>query len=530
MASSRGNGRGRAARGPALYQDQGPARHVIYDPHLHGSAEWGEPQHFLERGYGPDGDHLLGYAPAAARGGRAVPVTYDGHRHQLIVGPTRSGKGVSGAIPRLFDHRGGAIVLDVKDGELARATAFYRSKILGQDVRLIDPYDVVASDLGMETARLNPIDAIDLDSDDAFDQAMLIAEACVLPEGRGDAHWDGEAEALIAGLCLFEAQNASDHGGNLAGVRANLNRSAAEWDLLLAEMMASPYRLVRDAAARIESKADRERSGVISTAQRHTHFLESGKLAGSLSATDFDLGTIGDNTAIYIVLPARRLRTARRWLRVVLSVLIHAVTALPSRPAPPVLFVLDEMAALGKLDIVLQSFGLMAGYGLQMLGIVQDFSQLKDLYGERWQTFIANSGTTQCFGTNDHFTAKYLSDLCGIESVETVSAESARVRASLFGDPAWRSAEDSLHGRALITPDELMSLHPAVQVTILAAARPFIGYRPVYYLDARYRDRRGRPLFPQHPDHADKPIPRAVDFTRTGLDLGAVLAPHLKVG
>ncbi|WOI35361.1 TraM recognition domain-containing protein (plasmid) [Tritonibacter scottomollicae] len=36
--------------------------------------------------------------------------------------------------------------------------------------------------------------------------------------------------------------------------------------------------------------------------------------------------------------------------------------------------------------------GLMAGYRLQLWPILQDMSQLKDLYGERAGTFIANAG------------------------------------------------------------------------------------------------------------------------------------------
>ena len=53
--------------------------------------------------------------------------------------------------------------------------------------------------------------------------------------------------------------------------------------------------------------------------------------------------------------------------------------------------------------------GLMAGYGLQRWPILQDMGQLKDLYGERAGTFIANAGVQQVFGVNDFETAKWLS-------------------------------------------------------------------------------------------------------------------------
>jgi type IV secretion system protein VirD4 len=449
----------------------------------------------------------------------------------MVVAPTRGGKAVSASVPMLLDHPGSAVVLDVKDGELALITAGYREEVLGQSVFIIDPFDVVCSRLGREPARLNPMDAVDLDGDEPFDNALLIAESCVIPESTGDSHWSGEAEALIAGLVLAEGQRRL-HGetAQLADVRAALNLGKAGFGEYVGAMFESPYALVRGAAGRISNKADRERSGVISTAHRNTHFLESAKLAASLSASDIDLSRIGENTSVYIVLPARRIRSAKRWLRLLIAGLIGAVTALPRKPDPPVLFLLEEMATLERLSVVEQSFGLMAGYGLQLCGIVQDFTQLRDLYRDRWETFLANSAAIQCFGTNDLFTARYLSELCGRTTVEQLGYETALRRSSLFGDPDYRSERDSMAPRQLITTDELMGMHPCVQLIVLASARPVMAYRPAYFLDARYRDRRGKPLYDVHPHHADKPLAPALDFLKAGLDLGGALAPWLEVG
>lgn len=191
---------------------------------------------------------------------------------------------------------------------------------------------------------------------------------------------------------------------------------------------------------------------------------------------------------------------------------------------------LEEMATLERMAIIEQSFGLMAGYGLQLVAVIQDFSQLRDLYRDRWQTFLANAASIQCFGTNDQFTAKYLSDLSGQASIEKLSFESAEERSGFFGDPEYRTPGDQIGGRMLIMPDELTSLHPAVQFIKLAAARPVIAWRSAYFLDTRYRDRHGRPLYDQHPHFAGRADPRPVDFTRAGLDVGEALARYLKVG
>jgi type IV secretion system protein VirD4 len=71
---------------------------------------------------------------------------------------------------------------------------------------------------------------------------------------------------------------------------------------------------------------------------------------------------------------------------------IHDLARSPARPAAPVLFLLDEFAALGRLEPVERAFGLMAGYGLQLWPILQDMHQLWGAYGKRAGTFVSNAG------------------------------------------------------------------------------------------------------------------------------------------
>src|SRR5260370_33443164 len=50
--------------------------------------------------------------------------------------------------------------------------------------------------------------------------------------------------------------------------------------------------LVRRTAWRLLQKADKERSGVISTAQSHTHFLDSPRMTVVLGPSDVDRATL----------------------------------------------------------------------------------------------------------------------------------------------------------------------------------------------------------------------------------------------
>ena len=57
-------------------------------------------------------------------------------------------------------------------------------------------------------------------------------------------------------------------------------------------------------------------------------------------------------TTIYLVLPAERLQTHARWLRLMVSMSLTTLARTRHKPEKPVLFVLDEFAAAGHLSPV----------------------------------------------------------------------------------------------------------------------------------------------------------------------------------
>jgi type IV secretion system protein VirD4 len=531
----------------------------VRDPGLYGSARWATRAHLASRGYGEKGPLVFGYGAPEPGQDRAFPITYSGARHLLTVAPNRSGKGVCTCIPALLSHPGPAIVLDPR-GEVATATARFRAGVLGQRIAIYDPFDAACPHLSLTADRFNALDTLDPGSPTFFDDAALIADALVMAETHGSRFWSDEARSFLTGIILQVAGDPREAGcRHLGRVREIMNMPAEEFSayvrgsfaegpaggagqLLRAGMLQSPNRYIRAAAGRILSKPERQFGDILSTAQQNTHFLESEAVQDSLAASDFAFGDIagvpgsmdrggrGRPMTIYLVLPPERLRTHGRLLRLLIACAIAAINGMARKPSPSCLFMLDEMGAIGRLDPVLDAFGLLAGSGMQLHPIFQDLAQAQSLYGDRWQTFIANAAVIQAFGTRDLLTAEYLSKLCGTGSVEQLSHESARRREGLLGDPEYFSRDDQLAARALITPEEVMTMHPALQLLVLASARPVGCFKAPYFLDRRFRGRGGRPLFDLPPAYRGRRLPPPIDFPRTGSRLLAALTPHLTVG
>ena len=147
----------------------------------------------------------------------------------------------------------------------------------------------------------------------------------------------------------------------------------------------------------------------------------------------------------------------------------------------PSLFLLDEFAALGRLEAVERAMGLMAGYGLQLWPILQDMSQLKALYGERANTFVANAGILQVFGVNDSETAQWLSRTMGKETI------SYRTRSGKVSEPMEHNLSEHVTGRELMTPDEIMQMASHLQLLRAQGKPPIIAEKLRYYADPEFR-------------------------------------------
>ncbi|MDR6310412.1 type IV secretory system conjugative DNA transfer family protein [Pacificitalea manganoxidans] len=451
----------------------------------HGSARFANRKELkkLERGKGQeDRGLLIGRNPHTGR-----LLRYDGPAHLITLAPTRAGKGVGTVIPNLLAAERSVLVIDPK-GENARIAGEARRRF--GTVHVLDPFEVS----GHPSAAYNPLDRLTPDSLDLGEDAASLTEALVMdPPGQvTEAHWNEEAKAILGGLIMFCVCHEDRDRRSLATVREYLTLPPEKLRALLELMQDSDAAggLIARAANRFLGKADREAASVLSNAQRHTHFLDSPRIAKCLARSDFAFSDLRHRiTSVFLVLPPNRMDAYSRWLRLLVSQALQDIARDAERPQgssegrserlkAPTLFLLDEFAALGRLEAVERAMGLMAGYGLQLWPILQDMSQLKDLYGDRAGTFIANAGVQQVFGVNDFETAKWLSQMIG--------QETAGFQTDSFKPGDGPSFSNNLTGRDLLTPDEIMQLPPDRQLLRVQGQATAVAQKLRYYADPEF--------------------------------------------
>lgn len=418
----------------------------------HGSANFGDES--AERPTLTRADGLI-----VGRADRGWLMRYGGPAHLVTIAPTRSGKGVGAIIPNLLTADRSIICVDPK-GENARITA--RARRAFGEVFVLDPFEVS----GQPLACLNPLSQLNADSPDLSDDAALIADALVYdpPHQVGEAHWNEEAKALIAGLIMHVVASSQLGERTLSQVRELLTTAPESFAAELRRMQASYAAggLIARAANRQLGKSDREAAGVLSAAQRHTHFLDSPRMRNCLARSDFSFADLRiGGASIFLVLPPERISTYSRWLRLLVSLAIHELARGSAARAPgrPVLFMLDEFAALGRLEHVERAFGLMAGYGVQLWAICQDIHQLRALYGPQAGTFLSNAGAIQVFNVADIDTASWISRTLGTMTDHYTSVGSSKSQA--FNQPLATYGESTTEhyvARPLMTADEILRM------------------------------------------------------------------------
>ncbi len=464
-----------------------------------------------------DGTEKIVRRVAGEHHGRAF-LGWAGDGHVLTVAPTRSGKGVGLVVPNLLHYPGSVIVIDPK-GENFAVTHRWRKERLGQRIVCIDPFHVVA-DKAAKIDSINPLDGI-VDysmppetyleqNPELLDEVGMIADSLVVRQAdEKDPHWNDKCRTLLKGLILAVVYGLGPKGRrHLSCVRAMLTAGLERLIGFLPVMESfkgDVDGVLGRAAREIRTMGREEFKNVISFALKHTEFMDSPLVGECLGGLDLDcagtynlrdLKTKGGVT-IYLILPPHYLAQYGRLFRLWITMAMASMTRTIGKPKDgcPVLFILDEMAQLGTMDMMRKAVSLLAGYGMSVWMIWQDLSQLKSLYKEDWPSFIANAKIQQFFGINDHETAKYISEMLGEETIKietkSVSSSISKERFALIKATKTKnkSKSNGEKERSLLNPDEVRRLNRETMLMFVQGVPPIAAERITYYSDPVFAGR-----------------------------------------
>jgi type IV secretion system protein VirD4 len=420
----------------------------------------------------------------------------------LTVAPPGAGKGIGVVIPNLLTYPGSVIVIDPK-GENYAVTALARRR-MGQQVFCLDPFDEIPEKKNQ--AKLNPLDLLAPDSDDLIDDARTLADSLILrpkSEQGNDKYFNDEAVTLLTGFILYVVCESPEESRHLGEVRKLLTSPPDELAFHLNMMESSPYAhgIIARTASGFKQLAENTASSVLSTVKSNTGFLDSPKVVKSLSKSNFDIRDIKrtSDVSLYLVLPTDKLSSYSRLLRLWISTAIRAITTVKGKPKHRVLFLLDEMAQLGRMDSLREAVSIVRGYGVTLWIILQDLSQIKALYpNDEWQPFVSSSTVQQYFGVADLDTAKYVSEKLGKREIKVtgISQGTGETHGWDGNRSTNRGINITTQVKDLLSQDEVMRMDKTDQIIFIQGQNPILCQKVKYYQEPEFEG-----MFSSNPQH-----------------------------
>jgi type IV secretion system protein VirD4 len=462
----------------------------------YGSARWATSREVRRAGLlGLDGVVLGRYRRAYLR--------HKGPEHVLCFAPTRSGKGVGLVIPSLLTWSGSAIVHDIK-GENWMLTAGFRAR--HGSVVLFDPTNAAS-------AAYNPLLEVRKGEREVRD-VQNIADILVDPEGSLErrSHWEKTSHALLVGAILHVLYAEADK--TLAGVAAFLSDPSRPIETSLRVMMmtphlgeAGPHPVIASAARELLNKSENERSGVLSTAMSFLGLYRDPVVAHVTRRCDWRIVDLiaGERPAtLYLVVPPSDISRTKPLIRLMLNQIGRRLTEeLPNNRRQRMLLMLDEFAALGRLDFFESALAFMAGYGIKSFLIAQSLNQIDKAYGPN-NSILDNCHVRVCFATNDERTARRVSDALGIATELRAMKNYAGFRLSPWLGHLMVSRQET--ARPLLTAGEVIQLPPEEELVMMSGCPPIRAQKARYFKDSRFTER----VLPPPPP-GGTPVPVASD-------------------
>lgn len=427
-------------------------------------------------------------------------LVFDGEGHQLLIGPSRKGKGRSHVVPTLLAWPHSAIVTDLK-GELAHGDPRHGFPgTMGFRAALGPTIAFAPTKKG--SARWNPLFEVRRGLHEVGDVQNLVEALIGPPSGKSDPFWDRSAGLLLTGVILHVLYAEPLERKTLAVVREKLSDIKAT----VAEMRTTLHRRnpetgapevhpeVLQALTSFMGDEERLQSSIRATAHSYFGIFADPIVAANTATSDFRLADLvcGDRPmTLFLQPPPQDLARFMPMLRFMVAMTGQALMAdqvchIGGAPKKHrLLFLLDEFPLLGRLDFIEKNLGAMAGFGLKAFLVCQSPNHIRQTYG-RDNAIVDNCQIIAAFGTTEPESADWISALAGkvYDTIEQVSRRRAR-RLFESGDTVLFKEEE----RALISAKEVQTLPDSDQLIIVQGVKPIRAKKIAYDREPVFRTR-----------------------------------------
>ncbi|EJG1885582.1 type IV secretory system conjugative DNA transfer family protein [Vibrio parahaemolyticus] len=454
---------------------------------LHGSARWANNGEIFNR-YKLTKKKDDGKGVLIGRMGQRF-LYYTGSAFVFLAAASRTGKGIGIIIPNLLRWFHSCVVTDFKVENFS-ITSKFRKMVLKQEVYLFSPFDESG-----KTHRYNPLGYV-RDDHLTVPDLLTIAEM-FYPTDVGDStakYFASSAQSLFLGLALYIHQTP-----DLPFTIGEIYRQVSGKGKALKDHLTEILETRQDLSERCRESLgsflaldeDKGQSGVSNTVKAALQDWNNSIFDAATSTNDFDFRDLRKKRmTIYIGVTPDYIPVSGRILNLFFSQLINLNTKeLPEQNRSlkyKVLLLMDEFTAMGRSGIIAKSNNYFAGYGLQLLTIVQNPAQIKakepEGYGQNTATTFISNHEAQLIYTPEKEDADDISKYLGNKTVKVRSEQRTT-------EKSGKTIGTTEQARPLMLPQELREMPFEKLIIMMRGKKPIYCDKIHYYQESPFLDR-----------------------------------------
>lgn len=476
----------------------------------YGSARWATVKEVEETGLLDGKGIFLGAMPD----GRYL--RENDKTHDLIVAPTRGGKGVTIVQPTCFTWPHSLFIIDPK-AEAWGYTAGWREKQKNK-VFKFHPAE-------LDSCHFNPFDEIRFGTGKEFKDADNIAKIQCDPTGMligtDKGHW-AEAAAQLLTAIILHIKYTQDHvcpddilefmtsfSHNETNLQDKLLRCTKSIHDPSGQLMKKIYKTesqvhprVRRIFTKMALTPEKEFGSIASTLETALNVYNDPIVAENTRYSDFavkDLVEANYPVSVYFVVSPDDLDRLGPIMRMMVEIIYRRnVEKLEEKKKNKrrLLLLIDEFPALGRLANFEKALAFIAGYGIKSVLITQGLNQINRLYTEH-NSIFDNAHVRVFFTPNDRETPKFISEMLGSKTI--------RVKNKSFNGDAFKMLPSSIQenetGRELMTRNEVSTMDAKNSIIFVAGHHPIFAEKITWYEDENFKHKEmPAPAVPQKTD------------------------------
>ena len=441
----------------------------------HGSAKWGSA-FALNRKYS-DGDYFNNKILT-----QNVRIGMDGKKHRrnlnvLVIGGSGAGKTRFYCKPNLMQAETSYVILDPKGEQLRSCGNLLIEK--GYEIRVLDLMNMDRSHC------YNPFVYLRNDNDVQRLVTNLFKATTPKESRSNDPFWDTAAQMLLLALMFYLLYEAPPEEQNFsmvmdmirAGEVDEVNNLPSALDNLFSDLRKTdPYHIALKYYDAYHSGAAKTLKSIQITLVSRLEKFNLESLAKMTITDEMDLEQLGEKRyAVFALIPDNdtsfNFLVSMLYTQLFQQLFEVADKKYGGSLPVHVHFLMDEFANVSLPDDFDKILSVMRSRGVSVSIILQNLAQLKALFEKQWESIVGNCDEFVYLGGNEQATHKYVSELLGKETIDLTTYNRST------GSKGSFTKNDNLHGRELLTADEVRMLDNSKSILFIRGEKPVMDQK-----------------------------------------------------